>query len=308
MDSTLGSRAAIILAGGDGNRLGSYIRKTAGSSVPKQFFTLLGDVSMLEDTRRRVFLSIPPSHSFYALNVRHARYYSPLLADVPPENLVEQPSNRGTAPAILCSLLRIAAIAPCARVLLMPSDHYIEDELALMKYVELAFNVAERRSDLVFLLGAEPKEPDPSYGWIEPGIAVSGTPRDVFEVRRFVEKPPHELALRLMRSGSLWNTFIIVAHLSTLLELYVATMPEVCTSFAGINSGRRHVFDTNAMEQIYQRIPSTDFSRDVLEHAAQNLCVISMKDVGWNDLGEPRRVGKIRARIAASQSTVAALR
>jgi nucleotidyltransferase-like protein len=100
------NRAAIILAGGDGTRLAPLTRRLDGVHVPKQFCALLGEVPLLDQTRRRVSLSVPPERISFVLNKEHDRFFSPLLAGVSPQNLIIQPQNRGTAPAILYSLLR----------------------------------------------------------------------------------------------------------------------------------------------------------------------------------------------------------
>jgi mannose-1-phosphate guanylyltransferase len=53
-------RAAIILAGGDGKRLGGLARKIAGFELSKQFCAVLGEMPLLEQTRRRISQCIHP--------------------------------------------------------------------------------------------------------------------------------------------------------------------------------------------------------------------------------------------------------
>jgi mannose-1-phosphate guanylyltransferase len=48
------TRAAVILAGGDGSRLRPLSRLIAGDDRPKQFCPILGDETLLDRTRRRV--------------------------------------------------------------------------------------------------------------------------------------------------------------------------------------------------------------------------------------------------------------
>jgi mannose-1-phosphate guanylyltransferase len=119
------SEWAVILAGGDGMRLRSLTRKIAGDERPKQFCTVLGRKTLLEETRDRIALEIANERTLYVFNRIHERYYAPILRHEPARNFALQPSNRGTAPAILYSLLRIATVDPEARVALFPSDHYM---------------------------------------------------------------------------------------------------------------------------------------------------------------------------------------
>jgi mannose-1-phosphate guanylyltransferase len=207
------NRAAIILAGGDGTRLATLTRRVDGVHVPKQFCAVLGEIPLLNQTRRRVSLSVPAERVSFVLNKEHERFFSPLLADVSRQNLIVQPRNRGTAPAILYSLLRLAESAPRTSVLLMPSDHHVGDEAALMKYVDLAFTAVQEQPHPTVLVGIAPDEPETAYGWIEPTPATDmGRQCKTLPVRRFWEKPSREVARELMATGCLWNTFIMVVN------------------------------------------------------------------------------------------------
>src|SRR5687768_2044707 len=114
-------RWAVILAGGDGSRLLPLTRKINGDERPKQFCSFLGTGTLLDETRRRVQLGFPPIKTVFVLTKKHESYFSNALADVPPSNLVIQPKNTGTAPAILYSLLRLEQSNPAASVAFFPS-------------------------------------------------------------------------------------------------------------------------------------------------------------------------------------------
>jgi mannose-1-phosphate guanylyltransferase len=147
------SEWAVILAGGDGTRLKSLTRKIAGDERPKQFCSVLGKRTLLEETRSRVALEIASERTLYVVNRLHEPYYEPILGNEPARDLVVQPSNRGTAPAILYSLMRIAAVDPKAVVAFFPSDHYISDDERFMSHIRTALNSASEWADLVILLG-----------------------------------------------------------------------------------------------------------------------------------------------------------
>jgi len=117
------SEWAVILAGGDGTRLKCLTRKIAGDERPKQFCSVLGNRTLLEETRQRAAHELARERTLYVVNRAHEEFYAPILAREPLQNILVQPSNRGTAPAILYSLLRIAAVDPKALVAFFPSDH-----------------------------------------------------------------------------------------------------------------------------------------------------------------------------------------
>src|SRR5258708_11817280 len=111
-----------ILAGGDGRRLSEVTRRITGYATPKQFCPVIGNTSLLEQTRVRVSLAIDQDRILAVVTRTHERHYRDLLKEILPENLVIQPENRGTAPATLYALLRLYKAAPDACVALFPPD------------------------------------------------------------------------------------------------------------------------------------------------------------------------------------------
>jgi mannose-1-phosphate guanylyltransferase len=119
---------AVILTGGEGSRLRPLTRLITGRHIPKQFCPLFGSTTLLDQTRRCVSLAIPPRATATVVTRSHECFCGPLAADARPENLVVQPTNRGTAPAILYGLLKIAESNPAATIAVFPSDHYVSDD------------------------------------------------------------------------------------------------------------------------------------------------------------------------------------
>src|SRR6266511_568680 len=216
----------VILAGGDGTRLKPLTRKITGDERPKQFCSVLGGATLLEETQRRAALQLAKERTLYVVNRVHEPYYGQILADTNAANLVVQPCNAGTAPAILYSLLRIAAADPQAIVAFFPSDHYVSDDWRFMAHTRTALDTAYLRRNLVILLGVEPESPEVEYGWIEPTALIRGH-ASVFGVRRFWEKPNQVLAQVLQLRGCLWNSFVMVASVRALLEIIQSATPSL---------------------------------------------------------------------------------
>jgi mannose-1-phosphate guanylyltransferase len=55
----------VILAGGDGTRLKSLIRQITGDERPKQFCSVIGGATLLEETQRRAALQLAPERTLY---------------------------------------------------------------------------------------------------------------------------------------------------------------------------------------------------------------------------------------------------
>lgn len=289
-------RWAIILAGGEGKRLSSLTRRIAGDDRPKQFCSVLGDSSLIEQTRRRVCMSVADDQVSVVVTRTHERYYTPLLGDMRRRNLVIQPDNRGTAAAILHSLLRLSKLAPTAYVALFPSDHFVSDDRHFMRHVDLAFEVVRSRPELIVLLGIAAYKAETAYGWIEPGRPIATAHASIFDVQRFWEKPSAELAKQLLNHTCLWNSFVMVARLSALLGLIMVTVPELYRSFARVSSSLLTSSEERSVERLYASIDVTDFSRDVLVRRPINLAVLPVRGCEWTDLGEPARVIEVLSR------------
>ena len=291
-------RWAVILAGGDGTRLQSMTRAITGDNRPKQFVPVIGGSTLLNQTRRRVTLSIEPSRTLIVVTQKHRRFYEPLAHEIPSSLLIEQPTNKGTAPAILYALLRVAAKSPKAVVALFPSDHFFADDQEFMSHIDVALDAVEVQPETVMLLGITPTAPETEYGWIEsePSI-LSSAQKSITRVRKFWEKPSLKLATSLMDHGCLWNSFVMVGCVDALLKMTRAAMPEMYTAFAKVTPAFETVNEHEALAALYSNIEDSNFSHQVLAARPGDLMVMRVGDVGWSDLGEPNRVLSALARI-----------
>lgn len=285
------NRHAVILAGGDGTRLRSLTRAIAGDDRPKQFCQIFGDETLLDKTRSRSAMRIAPENTLFSLTQTHERYYKRLLRNVPESNMIVQPENRGTAPAILYSLMRLAKTSPDATVAFFPSDHYFSDDISFMNHVDSAFHTVGTDPKSIVLLGIEPENAETSYGWIEPVQSLFGDlSKAVSRVGRFWEKPTKGVAERLMTAGCLWNSFVMVGKVETFLEMFRKHLPDFYRMFTAAAKLFGTHQESAVIRSIYSWIEETNFSSDVLERSAEELLVMRVGEVGWCDWGEPERV------------------
>jgi mannose-1-phosphate guanylyltransferase len=292
-------RWGVILAGGDGKRLLPLTRKISGDERPKQFCTIVGRESLLCQTRSRTWKLVAPAQTCVVVTKSHERYYTDQLFESKTSSLLVQPLNSGTAPAIAFSLMRLRELDPEAVVAFLPCDHHFSDEDRFTACLKLAFEAAECQPEPVVLLGILPDAPEIEYGWIEPGAPARFGAGPVFRVGRFWEKPSLDLATTLMARGCLWNSFVMVGRVNSFLSLIRQALPELLDSF----ESHRPAFCTPAEPQVllelYSSIRSSSFSEEVLAVYPDDLAVLSCGDLGWSDLGEPKRVLSVLRRKGA---------
>jgi len=281
----------VILAGGEGARLKTLTRFVSGEDTPKQFCRLLGGQSLLAQTTQRIGRTINPDRTVYVVLNSHERFYSKELRCVRPANMIVQPVNRGTLSAILSSLIHIIRQDKDAVVGFFPSDHHYTEEERFMSGVDLAFNAAESNPSTVILLGVAARHAETEYGWIEATPAISTDSHGgLLKVKRFWEKPSARTAAELLERGCVWNTFVMIGRAQAFLDLIRVGATDTYDAFERLLDLPESTSMNDSLSTIYQHVTSADFSKLVLSGQAERLGVWCLGDVGWSDLGDPRRV------------------
>ncbi len=281
----------IILAAGEGSRLAAITRGPDGVPVPKQFCRFDGQRSLLRTTLERAARLSDPSRQIVVVAEQHERWWGPELSNLPAANVLVQPIAKGTAAGLLLPVTECLRRDARAAVVLLPSDHHVEDEGVVERALRAALANSRRHAGCPVLLGVEPDRPDCGYGWIVPEASVEHDAR----VARFVEKPGFAQAVALMEQGALWSSFMLCSDAMALLACFERATPSLTRAFretarpeacpAGVARER-----AEALRPAYERLPCLDFSRDVLEACAEWARVVSVPACGWTDLGTPERV------------------
>lgn len=189
---------AVILAGGSGTRFWPL----STPERPKQLLPLAGDRPLLSQAVRRLDGLVPPNRILILTGPFLVERVTELVPEVPAAQILAEPRAASTAPALVWGAQWIAKHDPGAQMLSMHADWAVGDDAAFRLAAERALRVA-REHDVLVTVGVKPTRPEPGYGYIVPGRALS---RGVWRVQRFVEKPTPKRAVALRRRGALWNT------------------------------------------------------------------------------------------------------
>ena len=283
---------ALVLAGGQGVRLRALTRHVYGEDRPKQYAILTGGKSLLRQTLDRVRLLVPAERTVVVSMAGQERYLTGELRSLSAApHVLMQPKDRGTAAAILLAAHWIRVKDPNALVVVLPSDHFVADDVIFMDRIGELIEAAREHPSRIVLLGAEPSEPETDYGWIELGERLEGSGSvPLCSVKRFAEKPDRETAAVLFECGALWNTFVFGGSTQALLDLERERLPLLHERLEGLDRfvGTEH--ERWAITQAYEFAPRASFSRALLERCPDKLAAMRLSDVSWCDLGTLRRV------------------
>lgn len=286
----------IVLAAGDGKRLSQLTTDERGVVVPKQYCSFAGGRSLLARALARAQSVAPRERVAVVVAGAHRHWWEEELVELPPANVLVQPCNRGTACGLLLPLVHVRLRDPGAILVVFPSDHYVADEPTFRDAIAEAVRQAAELDGRLLLLGINPDQPDPEYGWIRPASTIGGVPSRVVS---FIEKPDRALAERLMASGALWNSFTFVTSAHTLLALFQRRLPWLVERFAVAFAAGAGAWWQAPLTEVYNDLPTLDFAHAVLERTDEELRVMAVPPCGWTDLGTPTRVAECLRRVDA---------
>ncbi len=302
-------RWSMILSGGEGERLRALTERWLGQHRPKQYCTFVGSRTMLEHTLDRAVQLVGEERVLTVIGRGHQSFVD---LEVMPGRVIEQPLNLDTGVGILLGASYIAAKDPNATVIIFPSDHFISPTERFLEQASRAAVLAERMPDRLILLGAQPDRPEPEFGWIEPGLTDVGwswsSRQAPLQVLSFREKPSDDEARDFFARGFLWNTMIMAVKLPTLLALSQKHLPQVCGRFEGLKNVwaeaeageplEQAEAEALALLQAFKGLHRANFSREVLQHAADRTLVFPLQGVEWSDWGRPERIEETLARLS----------
>jgi mannose-1-phosphate guanylyltransferase/mannose-6-phosphate isomerase len=195
------------------------------------------------------------------------------LAEAEVKYIIE-PLAKNTAPAIALTTAIIYKEDPEAIIAILPSDHFL-DEIKLSRAIKKASLIADKKN-VITLIGIKPTRPETGYGYIQIDNPLSEN-EDVYKVKKFKEKPEHEVAEKYVKSNKfLWNAGMFVAKAEILKKEIIKNMPELSI-----------LFDKKASDAIvekeYEKFATISIDYGLIEKI-KNLYVVKT-DMLWNDLG-----------------------
>ena len=278
----------IILCGGSGTRLWPLSRK----SYPKQFlnFNSENNYSLLQNTVKRVKDKKIFKNPILICNEEHRFIVAEQMRqiNVKPTAIILEPYSRNTAPAITLSALFSLNLGENSNILILSSDHLINDEQKFIEIINLGSKYSNEGRLVTF--GVIPHTPETGYGYIESeNILCNSVPKGE-NIKKFIEKPNLKAAEKLLKRKSFsWNSGIFIFRAKTLLEEINKFNPSI---YRCCEKALEEIqFDLDFIRvrgNYYRDCPNISIDFAVMEKTS--LGTVLPLDVGWNDIGSWKAV------------------
>jgi len=267
----------VIMAGGSGTRLWPLSR----TLYPKQFLTLTGSNSMLQDTVARLqelenkapILICNEEHRFIVAEQLRQRHFEH-------GGIILEPAGRNTAPAIALAALHATAQGDDPLLLVLAADHVIQNQANFIQAVQQAIPQAAAGKLVTF--GIVPHAPETGYGYIRQGKPVSA---EAYQVAAFVEKPDLATAEAYLASKEYyWNSGMFMFRASRYLEELAAHRPDILAACRQAMQGVHHDLDFLRLnEAAFLACPDDSIDYAVMEKTKD--AVVVPMDAQWSDVG-----------------------
>ncbi len=270
----------VILSGGAGTRLWPVSRR----QKPKQFLRMVTDEPLIVDTARRTEDSarfLPP---VFVANDEHRFMIAEAMreAGMPHGPIVLEPEAKNTAAPVAAAALLAQRTHTDQLVLVLPSDHVIQDLNAFDSALDRGVDAAMAGYLTVF--GIEPNRPDTGYGYIQSGNPlVSDGVANV--VATFTEKPTLSRAEEMLAAGGWsWNSGMFLFRASDAIAAFDAYQPSLLAACRKSVAEAAADLDFLRLDPTaWSAIDPQPFDTAIMERTDK--AAVVPVDMGWNDIG-----------------------
>jgi mannose-1-phosphate guanylyltransferase len=285
----------LILAGGRGTRFWPKSRR----ATAKQVLRLFGDRSLIQQTVDRLRPVLPPERIWILTNGHLRDEIVRQLPEVPKRQILAEPAQRNTAPAIGLAAQILHGLDPESIMGVFPADHVIGKPRQYIRLVKSALKAA--RAGKIVVLGIQPRWPETGYGYIEFPKGVKPGAPEALPVKRFREKPDARTAARFLKAGNFyWNAGMFFWRTSVLLDALRQHLPKTASLLASLPPFGSRKF-AKSLGDVFPKTENISIDYAVLERAAK-VVGLAAGDIAWNDVGSWNAVYELHARDRAGNA------
>ncbi len=302
------------MAGGIGSRFWPESR----AKKPKQLLDVITPgISLIQATLQRTLLFAEIGDTLIVTNEAQRAEIERQLPELPKSNIISEPMGRNTAPCIALGARIIRERSnqdPLTGseesvMIVLPADHVIRNEHEFARLMKLAARLAHETRGLI-TIGIHPSRAETGYGYIQlddehlpsqkelPQFSEFEL-RDIFNVKRFAEKPDVDTARRFVESGDfLWNSGMFVWRVDAIEQALQQYTPEIMQQMENLPHHTAPDFDAR-LREVYGTVRGVSIDYGVMEPASagrkeqgsaavmppSDVYVLRAGALGWSDVG-----------------------
>ena len=278
----------VIFCGGRGNRLWPLSRL----DVPKQFLKLNSDLTLLQETAKRISGCPEFAAPVIVTNEENRFMIADQLAEIgiTPEAIILEPIGRDTAAALALAALHVADTNPEAIIFAIPADHHIEE---LDVFLDGVFEGAmAAKEGYLGTFGIQARFANTAVGYLQMGEKISPN-HQYANVTQFIEKPDATKAQTLIDQGNCyWNSGKFIFKAETMLNEFALHARDILQSCLEANAMKQWdgIFvRPNADSFKTCRAQSIDYA--IMEKSTK-VAMVPL-NITWSDLGSWQAIWEI---------------
>jgi mannose-1-phosphate guanylyltransferase len=284
-------RYGLILAGGRGTRFWPRSRRRHA----KQVIGIVEPRTMIRATVDRLRPLIPAERLWVLTNPHLRDEIIRQLPEIPRAQILAEPAQRNTAPAIGLAAHILKSIDPDAVMGVFPSDHVIRRPKRFLQFTRAAFRAAG--DGRMVVMGIQPRWAETGYGYIEFPAGVEAGSLEPVAIRRFREKPNAAAAKKFVAAKRFfWNAGMFFWRADVLLDALRRYQPKTAVILSSLPAFGARDFGAK-LGKAFPLCENISIDYAVLERA-HNVAGLACDDIGWNDVGSWNAVYELMPRDA----------
>lgn len=272
---------ALVMAGGGGTRFWPRSRQRR----PKQFLTLAGERSLLQQAIERLEALVPAERTWIVTAADQLPLVQEQLSHVPSQGILGEPMGRDTAACIGLGACLIRKRDPEAIMVVTPADHVIQPLASFHRTVQAGIQLAREQPHALITLGIPPVFPATGYGYIQRGEPLpSRNGIEGFRIARFKEKPDFATAEQYLQSGQFfWNSGLFIWRAAAICAEIQRLQPVLFDALERIAQAWETPQRAAVLQKEYAALPRISIDHAVMEQAREGYVLRAA--FRWDDVG-----------------------
>jgi mannose-1-phosphate guanylyltransferase/mannose-6-phosphate isomerase len=195
--------------------------------------------------------------------------------------IILEPCARNTAAVGAIAAAYVKNLDPNGLILLLPSDHHIEDNKAFWQTIEKGMPHAQEK--YLVTLGIQPLGPETGFGYIRKGEKIGV---DAFKIKSFTEKPDIQTAKSYLSTKEyFWNAGIFLFSAERAFNEFKSHAPDILDqSLSALNAAKINGICVLLDNELFSDCRSDSIDYAIMEQT-KYAAIVAPVNIGWNDIG-----------------------